>query len=106
MSREAELIKEIDEHIKKAGGLYGLELPDSDLRIIRAALQDKVDRQDDDPENEPSQAEKDLWNLKALRFNFSPSSPVFMPGMAGTLDRAIAHVEAEAKRGGDPPSEK
>ena len=24
MSREAELIKEINEHIKKAGGLYGL----------------------------------------------------------------------------------
>ncbi|MEY8518794.1 hypothetical protein AALC25_18215 [Lachnospiraceae bacterium 29-84] len=41
MSREAELIKEIDEHIKKAGGLYGLELPDSDLQIIRAALIEK-----------------------------------------------------------------
>ena len=41
MSREAELIKEIDEHIKKAGGLYGLELPDSDLRIIQAALVEK-----------------------------------------------------------------
>ena len=26
MSREAELIKEIDKHIKKAGGLYGLEI--------------------------------------------------------------------------------
>ena len=41
MSREAELIKEIDEHIKKAGGLYGLELPDSDLQVIRAALVEK-----------------------------------------------------------------
>ena len=41
MSREAELIKEIDEHIKKAGGLYGLELPDIDLRIIQAALVEK-----------------------------------------------------------------
>ena len=41
MSREAELIKEIDKHIKKAGGLYGLELPDSDLRIIQAALIEK-----------------------------------------------------------------
>ena len=41
MSREAELIKEIDKHIKKAGGLYGLELPDSDLRIIQAALVEK-----------------------------------------------------------------
>ena len=38
MSRELELIKEIDEHIEKAGGLYGMELPNSDLRIIRAAL--------------------------------------------------------------------
>ncbi len=38
MSREAELIKEIDEHIKEAGGLYGLELSDSDLLIIRNAL--------------------------------------------------------------------
>ncbi|MCM1221469.1 MAG: hypothetical protein NC548_44020, partial [Lachnospiraceae bacterium] len=35
ISREAELIKEIDEHIKEAGGLYGLELPDSDLQVIR-----------------------------------------------------------------------
>ena len=41
MRREAELIKEIDEHIKKAGGLYGLELPDSDLRIIQAVLIEK-----------------------------------------------------------------
>ena len=41
MSREAELIKEIDKHIKKAGGLYGLELPDSDLQVIRAALVEK-----------------------------------------------------------------
>ena len=41
MSREAELIKEIDEHIKKAGGLYGLELPNSDLQIIQAALIEK-----------------------------------------------------------------
>lgn len=41
MSREAELIKEIDKHIKKAGGRYGLELPDSDLQIIRAALVEK-----------------------------------------------------------------
>ena len=41
MSREAELIQEIDEHIKKAGGLYGLELPNSDLQIIRAALVEK-----------------------------------------------------------------
>ena len=38
MSREAELIQKIDEHIKKAGGLYGLELPNSDLQVIRAAL--------------------------------------------------------------------
>ena len=43
MSREAELIKEIDEHIKEAGGLYGLELPDSDLQIIRAALKKRVE---------------------------------------------------------------
>ena len=35
MSREAELIQNIDEHIKRAGGLYGLELSDSDLRVIR-----------------------------------------------------------------------
>lgn len=41
MSREMELIQEIDEHIKKAGGLYGLELPNSDLQIIRAALVEK-----------------------------------------------------------------
>lgn len=41
MSREAELIQNIDEHIKKAGGLYGLELPNSDLQIIRAALVEK-----------------------------------------------------------------
>ena len=41
MSREAELIKEINEHIKKAGGLYGLELSDGDLRIIQAALVEK-----------------------------------------------------------------
>ncbi|MCM1189834.1 MAG: hypothetical protein NC541_11130 [bacterium] len=41
MSREAELIKEIDEHIREAGGLYGLELPDSDLLVIRAALVEK-----------------------------------------------------------------
>ena len=41
MSREAELIKEINEHIKKAGGLYGLELSDSDLQVIRAALVEK-----------------------------------------------------------------
>lgn len=41
MSREAELIKKIDEHIKEAGGLYGLELPDSDLQVIREALSEK-----------------------------------------------------------------
>lgn len=42
MSREKELIKEIDEHImENSGGLYGLELPDSDLKIIRAALAEK-----------------------------------------------------------------
>lgn len=44
MKREEELIKEIDEHIKKAGGLYGLELTDSDLRIIRTALAEKYVR--------------------------------------------------------------
>lgn len=33
------LIKQIDEHTKKAGGWYGLELPDSDLKIIREALE-------------------------------------------------------------------
>ena len=38
MSRETELIEEIDEHIKEAGGIYGLELPDSDLRIIQKNL--------------------------------------------------------------------
>lgn len=38
MSRETELIKEIDEHIEEAGGIYGLELPDSDLIIIRKNL--------------------------------------------------------------------
>ena len=38
MSREAELIKKIDEHINEAHGLYGLELPDDDLRVIRSAL--------------------------------------------------------------------
>ena len=42
MSREAEIIKEIDEHIKKAGGLYGLELPDSDLQVIWAALKKRI----------------------------------------------------------------
>ena len=36
MSREAELIKKIDEHINEAHGLYGLELPDDDLRVIRS----------------------------------------------------------------------
>ena len=41
MSRAEKLIQEIDEHIKKAGGLYGLELPNSDLQIIRAALVEK-----------------------------------------------------------------
>ena len=37
MSREAELIGNIDEHIKNAGGRYGMELSDSDLKVIRAA---------------------------------------------------------------------
>lgn len=41
MSREAELIQEIDKHIKKADGPYSLELSDSDLRIIQAALVEK-----------------------------------------------------------------
>lgn len=41
MSREAELIGNIDEHIKSAGGRYGLELSDSDLKVIRAALVEK-----------------------------------------------------------------
>ena len=41
MSREKELIKEIDNHIGKAGRLYGLEFPDSDLEIIREALAEK-----------------------------------------------------------------
>jgi len=40
--QERELIKDIDEHIKEAGGAYGLELPDSDLLVIRAALEYKV----------------------------------------------------------------
>lgn len=38
MSEETRIIKEIDSHLKKAGGLYGLELSDSDLKIIRKAL--------------------------------------------------------------------
>lgn len=41
MSREAELIGNIDEHIKNAGGRYGMELSDSDLKVIRAALVEK-----------------------------------------------------------------
>lgn len=41
MSREIELIQKIDEHIKKAGNLYGLELPNCDLQVIRAALIEK-----------------------------------------------------------------
>lgn len=41
--QEKELIKDIDEHIKEAGGAYGLELPDSDLLVIRAALKYKVE---------------------------------------------------------------
>lgn len=41
MSREAELIGSIDEHIRKAGGRYGMELSDSDLEVIRAALVEK-----------------------------------------------------------------
>lgn len=40
--QERELIKDIDEHIKEAGGAYGLEIPDSDLLVIRAALKYKV----------------------------------------------------------------
>lgn len=38
MSEETRIIKEIDSHLKKAGGLYGLELSDSDLKIVRKAL--------------------------------------------------------------------
>ena len=33
-----ELIKEMDEHIKEAGGMYGLELCDEQLKFIKAAL--------------------------------------------------------------------
>lgn len=42
MSREAELIEKIDKHIRKAGGFYGLEFPDSDLRVIRASLVKRI----------------------------------------------------------------
>lgn len=46
MSREAELIKEIDEHLRREGHcgklcIYGLELPGSDLQVIRTALIEK-----------------------------------------------------------------
>ena len=40
MSREAELIKKIDEHINEAHGLYGLELPDDE--IGRASCRERV----------------------------------------------------------------
>lgn len=43
MSRGEELIKKIDEHIKNAGGLYGLELSDSDLRFIKKVLEVRED---------------------------------------------------------------
>lgn len=38
MSEETRLIKEIDQHMEKASGLYGLEFSDNDLKIIRKAL--------------------------------------------------------------------
>ena len=41
MSREAELIGNIDEHIGKSGGRYGLEFADRDLKVVRAALAEK-----------------------------------------------------------------
>ncbi len=43
MSRGEELIKKIDEHIKNAGGLYGLELSDSDLGFIKKVLEVRED---------------------------------------------------------------
>lgn len=42
MSKAEELIKTIDEHLENSGGMYGLELANSDLGIIREALSKMV----------------------------------------------------------------
>lgn len=97
MSREAELIKEIDEHIEKAGGLYGLELPDSDLRIIQAALYKIV-------AVEPIDKEIGYGDTAlCCPACGKPVTNYYAPGQQPACCQFCG--QALKKRGGDPPSE-
>lgn len=45
MLREEEIIKKIDEHIQKTGGIYYLQISVSDLQVIHAALEKQIPKQ-------------------------------------------------------------
>lgn len=98
MSREAELIKEIDQHIKKAGGLYGLELPDSDLRIIQAALCKSVEA---DPVNRDIGFGDTALSCPACG---KPIMNYYAPGARPAYCQFCG--QALKSKGGDRPSEK
>lgn len=98
MGREAELIKEIDEHIKKAEGLYGLEFPDSDLQVIRAALCRTVEA---DPVN------KDIGFGDTVLSCPACGKPIMNYYAPGTRPDCCQFCgQALRNKGGDPPSEK
>ena len=42
-----------------------------------------------------TQREKDIWNLKYLRYSIKYGSSNYRSGMIATLDRAIKKLEAE-----------
>lgn len=45
--------------------------------------------------NPKTQIEKDIWNLKYMRYSIKHGSFAYQKGFIKTLDRAIAKLEAE-----------
>lgn len=48
-------------------------------------------------ETPSTQIEKDIWNLKWIRYSIKHGSFAYQHGFIKTLDRAIGKLEAEAK---------
>lgn len=110
MSREAELIQKIDEHIREEGYcgklcIYGLELPSSDLQVIRAALKKMVEA-DTESETYPAQKiEGIIFTAHRYKCPNCGSEKVYFgkfPAYCEDCGQALKQVQ---RKGGDPPSE-
>lgn len=93
MSRGSELIKEIDEHIKESGGLYGLEFPDSDLRFIRKVLEARENiintREQDNKECCPHCGER-------IRGRYCVGVRIFTPPFCCLCGKTLTEIKEEA----------